>query len=162
MQKQLVCGGGQYFLVDLLIYLKIRFQFAPRVVKDHLIMQRLNFGVLIFRQVLAGELAGQCLQRPHNREHLVDVLCCKPGNPSAPVRQRIPASLRTPASLRLREACAGDAVSSLRIRSGTLAPGSKSPSTMSSRMFATRLPCSVELSDDLSSSGCAKGVPYRS
>ena len=51
-------------------------------------MQRLNFGELFFRQVLAGELAGQCFQRPHNREHLVDVLCCKSGNPSAPVWQQ--------------------------------------------------------------------------
>jgi len=68
-----IARGRHDALVDALIEPEVLRQLAPRVVQDHLIVQRPDLRDLLVGDSGAGEIAGQRLQRAHDGKHLVQV-----------------------------------------------------------------------------------------
>src|SRR3546814_4744980 len=68
-----IARSGQDELVDLLVQLEVVAQGAGLVLAHHALVQLLNARDLGIGDVTAGELAGQRLQRAHDREGLIEV-----------------------------------------------------------------------------------------
>ncbi|MCY1249584.1 hypothetical protein D9M72_631290 [compost metagenome] len=75
--------------MDLLVELVILQPVAGLVALDHLVVQRTHFGNARVACRLAGELAGELLQRLQDRQHVMYVLGAEALDDGAPARDEL-------------------------------------------------------------------------
>ena len=129
--------------MNLLVEIKIGLQFPARMMQRHLIVQSPDFRELHIAQACEGKLAGQRLQRPHDRKNLVDIGLAESCHPRPRLGRRssnpsLPSTFRASRS-GVRET----PIMSHSRCSGTRSPPRSSPAKIISRRRVTSSSCSV-------------------